>query len=253
MRLYISPIVATVVIASILILTVIAFNGCHQSRKEVAARERSEQIADSALRVVKEYKSHTDSTDSEFKDTIEFERGQKALIENQKAKTEADLGKALADNKVLIAQHKLAQYADTTAVTVPAGFVNECEDCFTKLETTTNLSLRYKGDLSNLQNNWDKQSQLYQNRFKQLEQEKLGFYNKINTLAKEGKEAADKLKPHGKLYLSWGVMWSPWPIAGGAGLMYQTKYAFQYGVKFYYGDKGTIVETSMHFPLSIKL
>lgn len=253
MRLYISPIVATVVIASILILMVVAFNGCNKSRIEVSAREKAEQVADSALRVVKEYKTRTDSTDAEFKDTIEFERGQKALIENQKAKTEADLDKALADNKVLIEQHKLAQYTDTTAVTVPGGFVRECEDCFTKLETTTNLSLRYKGDLNSLQNNWDKQSQLYQNRFKQLEQEKLGFYNKINTLAKEGKEAADKLKPHGKLYLSWGVMWSPWPIAGGAGLMYQTKYSFQYGVKFYYGNKGTIVETSMHFPLSIKL
>lgn len=253
MKLYISPIVATAVIAGIFILAVIAFNGCNKSRKEVAAKEKAIRVADSALLVLKEYKIQADSSSKEFKDTIEFERGQKVLIENQKAKTEADLDKTLADNKALILQHSLAEYADTTAITVPSGYVRECEDCFTKLETTTNLTLRYKGDLNSLQSNWDKQNQLYQNRFKQLEQEKLGFYNKINSLAKEGKEAADKLKPHGKLYLSWGVMWSPWPIAGGAGLMYQTKYSFQYGVKFYYGNKGTIVETSMHFPLSIKL
>jgi len=105
---------------------------------------------------------------------------------------------------------------------------------------------------NSLQSKWDQQSQLYQKRFRQLDEEKIGFYNKMNTIAREQKEAADKLKPHGRLYLSWGVLWSPWPVGGGAGLMYQTKYNFQYGAKVYYGRNGTTVETSMHFPLSIR-
>lgn len=252
MSLKINPIVAVCLLAGILILMFSVFKGCKKSRIEVAARAKAEQIADSALRVVAEYKGIADSTAREFQDTIEFERGQKVLIENQKAKAEAALDVALAENKELIAKHRLAQYTDTTATVVPAEYVQDCENCFSKLESSTNLTLRYKGDLNNLQIKWDRQDQLYQKRFKQLEAEKLGFYNKVNTLAKEQKEVVDKLKPHGKLYLSWSVLWAPWPIAGGAGLMYQTKYSFQYGVKVYYGNNGSIFETSMHFPLSIR-
>lgn len=252
MSLKINPIVAICVLTGILVLIFTVFKGCKQGRVEVAARVKAEQIADSALLVVKEYKFLADSSAKDFQERMEFERGQNALIENQKEKIEADLEKALAENMELIAKHKLAQYTDTTATVVPAEYVYDCESCFTKLESTTTLSLRYKSDLNSLQRNWEKQNQLYQNRFKQLEEEKLGFYNKINSLAKEGKDAAAELKPHGKLFLSWSVLWSPWPIAGGAGLMYQTKYSFQYGAKIYYSNRGPIVETSMHFPLSLK-
>lgn len=252
MTLKISPFVATVLVFSIILLAILVFRGCRQGKLDVAAKEKAQQIADSAIKTLSEYKILSDSSAKEFKDTLDLERGQMALVVNQKERTEAELDKILLENVKLTEKHKLAQYTDTTATIVPAEYLQDCESCFTKLENTTNLSLRYRGDLNALQDKQDKQNQLYQNRFKQLEQEKLGFFNKINSLAKEGKEAADKLKPHGKLYLSWGVLWSRWPIAGGAGLMYQTKYSFQYGAKVYYSDRGTIVETSMHFPLSIK-
>src|SRR6478736_182944 len=252
MSLKIHPLVATLVIACFLILIFALFKGCKQNRMEVAAKQRAAILADSALNVLREYKSLSDSSAKDFQDTIEFERGQREFIANQKARTEKNLDSVLVENIKLIDKHKLAKYADTAAITVPNEYVRDCESCFTKLETTTNLSLRYKSDNALLQNKWKQQELTYQNRFKQLEVEQLGFYNKISALTKEQKENAEKLKPHGKLFLSWGVMWSPWPIAGGAGLMYQTKYSFQYGVKFYYGNKGSIVETSMHFPLSIK-
>jgi hypothetical protein len=253
MTLKINPIVATLVIAGILIMAFTLFRGCRQSRIEVAAKEKAEHITDSALAVIRDYKTSSDSTAKEFQDTLQFERGQKELAQAQKERTEADLDKALADNKELIAKHHLADYTDTATIVVPSAYINECEDCFTKLDNTTKISLKYKEDFNNLGKKWDNQSQLYEKRFKQLNDEKLGFYNKINSLAKDAKEATDKLKPHGRLYLSWGVLWSPWPIAAGAGVMYQTKSYFQYGAKIYYGNRGTIVETSMHFPLSIKL
>jgi hypothetical protein len=253
MTLKINPIVATLVIAVILIMAFTLFRGCRQSRIEVAAKEKAEHITDSALAVIRDYKTSSDSTAQEFKDTIEFERGQKELAQAQKQRTETDLDKALAENKELIAKHHLADYTDTATIVVSNEYVKDCEDCFTKLDNTTKISLKYKDDFNHLAKKWEDQTQVYDKRFKQLNEEKLGFYNKINSLAKEAKEATDKLKPHGRLYLSWGVLWSPWPIAAGGGLMYQTKYSFQYGLSVYYGNTGTIVETSMHFPLSIKL
>lgn len=248
----IHPILAALCIAGILLLAFSTFRGCKQSKLEVAAKEKIQKIADSALDALRDYKHDSDSTNNDFAIRNELLEGQNSLLENKLERSGNDLDKAIAENKELIAQHKLARYVDTSATLVPADYVKDCEQCFVNLETTTNLSLRYKSDLNTLQNNWDKQNQLHQSRFKQLESEKLGLYNKMQGLAVQAKEATDKLKPHGSLYLSWGVLWSPWPIAAGAGLMYQTRYRFQYGFKYYYSNKGGIVETSMHFPLSIK-
>jgi hypothetical protein len=252
MTLKINPWVATALIAGILILVIALFKGCHQSKLEVAAREKTQHIADSALSVLKDYKAASDSAAKDFQDTLELERGQRALMENQKEQTESALDKALAENKKLIDEHRLAQYADTSATVVPHGYIVECEDCFTKLETTTSLSRRYKNDLNSLQNNWDNQNKIYLKRFKELDAEKLGFYNKINTLAKEAKDASDKLKPHGRLYLSWEVLFGPWPKMAGGGFMYQTKYNMMYEANWLYGNKGHMVEASIKFPLSIK-
>lgn len=249
----INPIVATFIIAGGLLLAFALFRGCKQSRIEVAAKEKAEHIADSALAVIKNYKSSSDSTAKDFQDTIDFERGQKELANAQKEKTETALDKALTENKELIARHHLADYTDTATVVVPSQYVQECEDCFTKLDNTTKLSLKYKNDFNNLGLKWESQVQIYERRFKQLNEEKLGFYNRINSLAKEAKDATDKLKPHGRLYLSWGVMFGPWPKMAGGGLLYQTKYNLMYEANWFYGNQGHMVEASIKFPLSIKL
>jgi hypothetical protein len=253
MTLKINPIVATLVIAGVLILAFALFRGCKQSRIEVAAKEKAEHIADSALAIIKDYKTVSDSTAQEFQDTIDFERGQKELAQAQKQRTEADLDKALAENKELIAKHHLADYNDTATMVVPVEYGRECEDCFTKLDNTTKISLKYKEDANKLESKLIIQTQSYENRFKQLNEEKLGFYNKINSLAKEAKDATDKLKPHGRLYLSWGVMFGPWPKMAGGGFLYQTKYNLMYEANWFYGNQGHMVEASIKFPLSIKL
>jgi len=240
-------------VVGVLVLCFLLFRGCKQSRIEVAEKEKAQRLADSALAVVADYSHTTDSISKNFQDSLEFERGQKELIIAQKERTEDSLDMVSKENRNLIAQHKLAQYADTSAVVVPNGYVTECEDCFTKLENTTNLVGRYKNDLNRLQNNWDQQNALYQKQFKSQADERLKFLTQIQSLSKEAKTAADKLEPHGKLYLSWGVQWAPWPVAAGGGFMYQTKYSMMYGAKWYYGKYGHMIETSMHFPLSIKI
>jgi hypothetical protein len=62
----------------------------------------------------------------------------------------------------------------------------------------------------------------------------------------------DKNKPNGRLYLSWGVLFQPWPKYAGAGLMYQNKRNVIWGAMWYYGDGGHMVQTTINFPLSLK-
>lgn len=249
----INPWLATLVMAGILILIFALFRGCKQSKLEVAAKEKAQKIADSALAVLKESKRVWDSTEQNYQYSLDQAQTEKEFIVAAKEQTESELSKALKENKDLIAKHKLGEYSDTNSTLVPAEYISDCESCFTKLDNTTKLTLRYKDDLNNLQNNWDKQNQIYQKRFKQLDEERLGFYNKINSLAKEAKTATDKLQPHGRLYLSWGVMFGPWPKMAGGGFMYQTKYNLMYEANWLYGNMGHMVYGSIKFPLSIRI
>lgn len=257
MDLKINPIVATLIIAGALILCFAVFKGCKQAKKEEAAKEKVQHIADSALAELKRFKSESDSTKADFDIQKELLIGQVDLLENKLGSTEGMLDKVLKENHELIDRYESGKWAafeeDTgVVITVPNEYVRDCKDCFDKLGTTTTLSLKYKADVDALRKKMDDQGFLYQNRITQLGVEKSSMYNKMQSLATQAKDATDKLKPHGRLYLSWGVLWSPWPVGAGVGLMYQTKRYFQYGAKVYYGNKGTTVETSMHFPLSIK-
>lgn len=239
-------------IAGVIILLFVVFKGCKQSRIEVAAREKAEQLADSTLNALKEYKAVSDSTKVDFEIKNELLTGQVELANNQKDKAEANLEKQVAINNALIEKHKLAQYTDTTATIVPREYLTDCEGCFINLEKTNKEVVGYKNDVHVLQDKLKQQDAFYKGRFKQLNDEKIGFYNRINSLAKQQKEDADKLKPHGRLYVSWAVLWHGWPSYAGAGLLYQTKHNFIYGAKCFYGTNGMLIETTMNFPLSIK-
>lgn len=253
MSLKINPIVAVLVIAGILILVFSLFRGCRQSQKQISAYNKVDSLNKQLLKTISEDKAATDSSKKQFRDSLDFERGQMALMEAQKERTESELRDITKENKALIYKYKLGKYTDTSSVTVPGEFVSDCQGCFVKLEKTTDLVERYKGDINKLQDNWDKQTAIYQKRFKELDAEKLGFYNQINTLAKEQQKAIDQLKPHGRLYLSWGVIWGPVPKYAGAGLLYQNKRNVLWGAKWYYGASGHIVETTINFPLSLRL
>lgn len=252
LKLEINPIVGYSILIGFIILLVMCIRGCHQSKLEVAAKENAQKIADSALSVLKIYKVISDSTAKEFQDSLDFERGQKELAIAQKEKTEDQLDASDKQVKQLLEKYKYAKYTDTTAVIVPNEFVQNCSDCFGKLEQQNNLVNKYRSDVKNLQLNNDKQIDLYQQRFKELNAEKLGFTNKITSLLQEQKKYTDKLQPHGRLYLSWGILWSPWPVGAGGGFLYQNKRNLIYGLKGYYGTKGTTIETTINFPLSLR-
>lgn len=252
MSLKIHPLLAALLITGILFLVFALIRGCNQSKLQVSKFNKIDSLNNALLGEIAKNKRVSDSTTQDYQDSLEFVKGQYTLVKEQETRTSAELQDVTKANKILIAKHKLAEYTDTSAVTVPGEFVAECNECFGSLEKTTGLVERYKNDINNLQSNWDKQSQLYQKRFKELDAEKLGFYNKINILAKAQQEAIDKLKPHGQLYFSWGVLFGPLPKMTGIGFVYQTKYKIQYGLKGYFGVYGSMVEGQMNLPLSLK-
>jgi len=240
------------IVTGIIVLIIVLMRGCSQSKTQIAKYNKLDSLNTVLLHAITEDKAKTAISEKAYQDSLEFERGQVALANEQKLRTESELQDMIKENRALIAQHKLYKYTDTTAVTVPNGFVTECEGCFVKLEKTTNVAERYKKDINALEEKQEKENKLYQKRFKELDQERLGFYNKINTLAKAQQEAIDKLKPHGRLYLSWGVLWSYWPTSAGFGLKYQTKRNLLIGVMGYYGVNKTTIETTINFPLSLR-
>lgn len=239
------------IIIGIFVLIIALMRGCSQSKTQATKHHKLDSLNTVLLQAITEEKSKSDSIKKAFQDSLEFERGQVALAKAQKIRTEAELQDVIKENRALIAQHKLHKYADTSAVTVPHGFVTECEGCFVSLEKTTNIAEKYKRDNDTLSAKQANQDRIYKKLFQELDQEKLGFYNKISALAKAQQDAIDKLKPHGRLYLSWGVLWRSWPVAAGAGLMYQNKRNLIWGAKWYYGSQGTTIETSINLPLSL--
>lgn len=245
----INPYIATFAMIVILIMAVALFKGCDNNKDLTSKFKKVDSLNTALLSVVEGGKIERDSIKKAYQDSLDFERGQNDLLRAQKERTERDMDHLEVENVALIKKYKDANYKDTSAVLVPRELMNDCESCFTNLEKSNLLSNRYRNDMNLLQENWDKQNQLYQKRFKVLEEERLGFQNKISYLVSEQKEAINKLKPRGRLYLSWGILWQPWPKYAGGGLLYQTKENMIYGAKWYYGVSGHMVETTVNFPL----
>lgn len=235
------------------LLFVALYKGCQNNKANYAKYQKADSLNKQQAQIIKESKSAVDSITKEYKDSLEFERGQYALLEAQKERRENEMDELSKQNKELLERYKLAKYEDTTTTVVPQAFIKDCSSCFIQLDKTNALNSQYRSDISKLEDNWNRQSTLYQNRFKKLEEERTGLYNKLTSITAQQKDQLDKLKPRGRLYLSWGVLWQDYvPWSAGAGLMYQTPRNMIFGVIGYYGAGKTTIGTTINFPLSFK-
>jgi hypothetical protein len=135
---------------------------------------------------------------------------------------------------------------------VPNIYLDDCADCFKELGNGQKLVIQYKAEKENQFNLLSGKINLKDNRIKDLEIANMSLISNYKSLIDSSKQFQDKLKPRGRLYLSWGVLWSYWPTAAGFGLKYQTKRNLLIGVMGYYGTNKTAVETTINFPLSFK-
>lgn len=234
------------------VLIVALIKGCKNNKEQADDIKALVRISDSLKAITRDAVIGWNESEKQYRDSLEFERGQRLLAEAQKERVEDDLMRANNENAVLLEKYKYHTYADTNMVSAPKEFIDDCKDCFTKLETTDRLSITYRKQVSDWSKKYERETSLLQNRISRVESERDVFHHKVDSFATAQKKAVDKIKQRGRLYLSWGVLYQPWPKYAGAGLMYQTKNNMIYGAKWYYGISGHLVETTINFPLSLR-
>jgi hypothetical protein len=249
MSLKVNPIVATIAFVLIGVLLVATIRGCKNNQQaEALVVDYSNRINDLVKDSIGKEKKLI-----EYNKANEMLDGQLSLSNNKLLSLNGDLDKANDRISILLSKHvPIKASLDTTVTLAPNSFIDDCADCFKELRNGQQLVKQYKYEKENQYNLLSGKLNLKDNRIKELEASNMRITSNYRSLLDSASRLQYKNKPHGRLYLSWGVLWSPWPIAAGAGLMYQNKRNLIWGLKCYYGQKGTIFETNINFPLSLR-
>lgn len=234
------------------ILIIALIKGCRNNKQQSFENQKLKGLNDSLILVSKKASEAWGKSKSEYEDSLEFERGQRMLSEAQKERVENELRDVNIVNKYLLDKYKYHKYIDTGMVSTPKEFVDDCKDCFTQLEKTDRLSITYKAQVKDWGVKYERETGLLNNRIYKIEKERDDYYNKVDSLTKAQGRSIDKIRPKGRLYLSWGVIFGPHPRMAGAGVLYQNKRNVIWGGLWYYGTQGHMLQTTINFPLSFK-
>jgi hypothetical protein len=248
----VNPIVATAVIIGIGILLIAFIRGCKNNQNNEAKLVNYE----SRINNLVQDSNETSKRLKDNNDQIKLLDGQLSLSSNKLLSLDEDLGKANDRINILLKKHVPIKpsLVDTGVITVPMRYVNECADCFEELTSGQKLVIQYKKEKENQFNLLSGKINLKDNRIRDLETANVKLTSNYRSLIDSSKKFQDKYKPHGRLYLSWGVLWKDYvPWAAGAGLMYQNKRNLIVGASWYYNSQGHMVQTNIHFPLSLRL
>lgn len=237
------------------ILLIAAIRGCrNEKNKNIEIVNFKEQIKKHKADSIEQFKAK-----EAYRDSMGFIQGQWDLSKNRELALNENLGKANDRITILLRKHvPIKPSSDTSVTTVPNEFINDCADCFHELENGRDSVLKYKAEKDNQEQLLLGKINVKDNRISFLEKSNAQLGQSNSVLLSSAKEMQDKWKPRGRLYLSWGVLWSPWPVGAGGGLMYQNKRNVMFGLKGYYGiprfekTAKTTVETTVNFPLSLR-
>lgn len=246
------PWLKLVILIGIGILIIALIKGCQNNKQHLSDIQKLTGLTDSLRMLTKSAVAGWKTSKAAFEDTLEFERGQRFLAQFQRERVEDELIKVNKDNAALLEKYKYYKYADTNMVSAPQEFVDDCRGCFERLEKTDRLSITYRMQVRDWGVKFEQETGLLNNRIANIEKERDIYYKQVDSFTNAQSKVVNKIKQKGRLYLSWGVLWSPWPVGAGGGLMYQTPRNVIFGGKVYYGANKTTVETTMNFPLSFK-
>lgn len=189
-----------------------------------------------------------------YRDTMQFLDGQLSLSDNKLLFLNEDLGRANDRIGTLLKKHvPILPSLDTNITTVGNDFIEECADCFKELGNGQKLVLKYKAEKDNQEQIFKGLVNVKDNRIRNLEKSNSQLLKNYTSLIDSSKRFQNNSMPRGRLYLSWGVLWKSYvPWAAGAGLMYQTRRSVIFGASWYYNSHGHMVQTNIHFPLSLR-
>lgn len=249
-RSYIPYMVGLVVMFILLLLLI---RGCSNSRQAIAENKDLKIKNDSLAAEVITIKTELLKNSQDYEIKLGVVNGQVELKDNQLAKTGDELDAANKRiNTLVVNHHDISPSTDTSVTVVPNDYISECSGCFNELQNGQQLVKQYRSDMEQLKLTYLNKDKLQTNRINQQEQEKGKLAKSLNDCMTLSKSAQKAAAPHGQLFFSWNVLWNPWPSSAGLGLMYQSKYRVQYGLTWYYGRYGQMVQTQMNLPLSIK-
>ena len=247
----ISPWLKYAILIGLGILLVAYIRGCMNNQHNAAVTINYENRINSLIHDSIETAQKLKDNDKK----MEVLDSQLSLSNNKLLFLDENLGKANDRITDLLKKHVPINpsLVDTSAITVPARYVNECADCFSELSNGQKLVIQYKAEKENQYNLLSGKINLKDNRIRDLETANVKLTSNYRSLIDSSKQFQDKIKPRGRLYLSWGVLWKDYvPWAAGAGLMYQTKRNLIIGASWYYNSQGHMVQTNIHFPLSLR-
>jgi hypothetical protein len=186
-----------------------------------------------------------------YKDSMQFLDGQWSLSKNKELFLNEDLGKANDRITLLLRKHvPIKPSSDTSMTWAPNEFINECAECFHELKNGQQLVKKYKAEKDTQEVIYKSKLNVKDNRINHLEKANQEVTSSYMALIDITKDAG---KPKGRMYLSWGVLWKNYvPWAAGGGLMYQNKRSVIFGASWYYNSQGHMVQSNVHFPLSLK-
>ena len=248
MSLKIHPLIGIGVFILIGILIIALVRGCRQNeiKPTIDIEGRVEKLKQDSIEKSRQLAA--------YEDTITFMEGQLSLSHNKEIALNENLDKANDRITILLSKHVPIEPSpvDTGTIMVPNEFVNDCADCFKELRNGQKLVKGYMAEIGNQAQIFEGLINIKDNRINSLEKSNKTLTADYGILLNSTKKMQDILKPKGRLYLSWGIIWGPLPKMAGAGLMYQTPRNMILGAKWYYGASGQMVETNVNFPLSLR-
>jgi hypothetical protein len=236
------------ILVGVVVLAFALIRGCKNGKRAAALVVNSDSLTN------KLKKDNIDLTRqlAANADTTQFLEGQLSLSHNKEIALNENLDKANARITNLLSKHvpiKPSPY-DTGSTVVPNDYIVDCHDCFEELGNGQQLVRKYKAEKDNQEQIYKGQLNVKDNRINHLEKANKEVTSSYMALIDITKDAG---KPKGRMYLSWGVLWKNYvPWAAGGGLMYQNKRSVIFGASWYYNSQGHMVQSNVHFPLSLK-
>ncbi len=247
MSVKINPFLLTAILIGVGILIIALVRGCQNGEKAASVvidfKGRINKLTEDSIEQANQLAA--------YKDTTQYLDGQLSLSKNKELFLNENLGKANDRITLLLRKHvPINPSSDTSITTVPNEYITDCADCFAELDNGVQLVRKYKAEKDNQDYIHKGQLNVRDNRIRFLEksnEEVTSSYKALIDITK------NSIKPKGKMYLSWGVLWRNYvPWAAGVGLMYQNKRSVIFGASWYYNSQGTLIQTNIHFPLSFK-
>lgn len=253
MSIKINPVLIIVSMVGVALLIFMLFRGCSNAKYAIKETNEFKTKNDSLIAKTKRDSIEFAVNKRDYEAALEVANGQLEIKDNQLERIDNELDVANIRISLLLAKHKeIEPNTDTSHTYVPNEFIVDCNGCFTELSNGQRLVQQYRADNEQLKLSLRIKEKLQTDRIAQQDQEKAKLDQSLQDSKGISNDAVNASVAKGQLYFSWGVLWSPFPKMAGVGLMYQTKYRVQYGVKGYWGTYGTMVETQMNLPLSLR-